>query len=269
MKKVFALTAALLAMIALLCSCNTVPANTVFEIDDMKGKKIGVQLGTTGDIYASDYETKEEYKDAEGNLATIERYKKGADAVLALKQGKLDCVVIDNEPAKAFVANNPDLKILEEPFADEDYAIAIKKGRTDLLEKVNGALAVLKTNGTLDNIVNYYINDGDKPYKTPEGTTYPNGTIKMGTEAGFPPYEFMEGGKVVGIDIDMAQAVADYLGMELVVEVMDFDAVLASVETGKIDLGIAGMTVTDERKQKMDFSDTYAKAKQVIIVRAK
>ena len=116
--------------------------------DDLKGVIVGVQLGTTGDIYVSDLE-------ADGT--TVERYSKGFEAVQALSQGKIDAVVIDGEPAKTFVAETEGLKILEESFTDEEYAIAVKKGNTELLEKINGALKTLKDNGTLDEIVAKYI----------------------------------------------------------------------------------------------------------------
>lgn len=102
--------------------------------DDLKGVIVGVQLGTTGDIYVSDLE-------ADGT--TVERYSKGFEAVQALSQGKIDAVVIDGEPAKTFVAETEGLKILEESFTDEEYAIAVKKGNTELLEKINGALKTL------------------------------------------------------------------------------------------------------------------------------
>ena len=116
--------------------------------DDLKGVIVGVPLGTTGDIYVSDLE-------ADGT--TVERYSKGFEAVQALSQGKIDAVVIDGEPAKTFVAETEGLKILEESFTDEEYAIAVKKGNTELLEKINGALKTLKDNGTLDEIVAKYI----------------------------------------------------------------------------------------------------------------
>ena len=116
--------------------------------DDLTGVIVGVQQGTTGDIYVSDLE-------ADGT--TVERYNKGFEAVQALSQGKIDAVVIDGEPAKTSVAQTEGLKILEESFTDEEYAIAVKKGNTELLEKINGALKTLKDNGTLDEIVAKYI----------------------------------------------------------------------------------------------------------------
>ena len=115
-------------------------------VADLDGKTIGVQLGTTGDIYAGDIAD-----------ATIERSNKGFEAVQALTQGKIDAVIIDNEPAKVFVAENEGTKILEEDFAVEEYAAAIAKDNTELLEKVNTALAELTEDGTLQAIVDKYI----------------------------------------------------------------------------------------------------------------
>lgn len=260
------LTALLLAgvMMAGLAGCG-VPANSVHAPEDMAGKKIGVQLGTTGDTYVSD-----EFK--EDKETTVERYKKGADAVQSLKQGKIDCVVIDSEPAKAFVEQNSDLKILDTEYADEEYAIAISKENTELKEQINGALAELKEDGTLEQIVANYIGDDTKgtcPYESPADADRSNGKLVMATNAAFKPYEYYEDNKIVGIDAEMAQAVADKLGMELEIIDMDFDAIINAVQSGKADIGVAGMTVNEERLQTIDFTDTYASAKQVIIVRAK
>lgn len=118
--------------------------------DDLEGKKIGVQLGTTGDMYAGDI------KDAE-----VERYNKGFEAVQAVQQGKIDAVVIDGEPAKEFVKQAEGIKILDEAFTEEEYALAVDKGNDDLLKKINDALNDLKENGKLDEIVDKYINADD------------------------------------------------------------------------------------------------------------
>ena len=118
--------------------------------DDLEGKKIGVQLGTTGDIYASDI------KDAE-----VEQYNKGFEAVQALTQGKIDAVVIDGEPAKEFVSQTEGLKILDEAFTEEEYAIAVAKGNDELREQINAALATLKESGKIDEIVAKYISADD------------------------------------------------------------------------------------------------------------
>ncbi|WP_394525503.1 basic amino acid ABC transporter substrate-binding protein [Lacrimispora sp. JR3] len=114
--------------------------------DDLEGKKIGVQTGTTGDIYADDI------KDAD-----IQRFPKGMDGVMALTQGKVDAVIIDREPAKVFVKENAGLQVLDEAFTEEEYAIAVKKGNTELVEKMNGAIKELKESGELQKIVDKYI----------------------------------------------------------------------------------------------------------------
>ena len=114
--------------------------------NDLEGKKVGVQLGTTGDQYAGDI------KDA-----TVERYNKGFEAVQAMTQGKIDAVIIDREPAKVFVEQNEGIKMLDEAYTEEEYAIAIKKDNEDLLKKVNTALEDLKSSGELQKILDKYI----------------------------------------------------------------------------------------------------------------
>jgi polar amino acid transport system substrate-binding protein len=237
--------------------------NAITSYDDLTGKKIGVQLGTTGDI---DYATPLESQDG----TSVERYNKGADAVQALKTGKIDCVIIDEQPANSFVSKNDDLMIVTEGMGDEEeYAICIDKSNTDLTQAFNQAIAELKEDGTLDSIVDNYIGDnaGESPYVTPDGTEYPNGTLTMATNAEFEPYEYYEGTDVVGIDVDMAKAICDKLGYELKVEDMEFDAIITAVTSGKADFGAAGMTVTEDRLKNIDFTDTYTTARQVMIVR--
>ena len=114
--------------------------------DDLVGKSIGVQLGTTGDIFADDIED-----------AAVERFNKGFEAIRALSQDKIDAVIIDREPAKVFVSENEGLKILDEEYTLEDYAIAVKKGNTELLDEINEALQELKDSGKLQEIIDKYI----------------------------------------------------------------------------------------------------------------
>ena len=121
--------------------------STIASLDDLEGKKIGTQLGTTGDMYSKD-----DY--GEENVTS---YGKGADAIIALKGGDVDAVIIDNEPAKAFVAENEGLKILETEYAVEDYAIAVAKENTALLADINKALEKLTADGTIDAIIAKYI----------------------------------------------------------------------------------------------------------------
>ena len=115
--------------------------------DDLAGKKIGTQRGTTGYIYCTD----------DFGEDSVVAYDNGLTAVQALNNGQVDAVVIDNAPAKEYVAANPGLKVLETSYAEEDYAIGMNKDNTALVEAVNAALEELKADGTLQSIVDKYI----------------------------------------------------------------------------------------------------------------
>ena len=233
-------------------------------LEDLAGKTVGVQLGTTGDLLMS-----EEVGEGEDKLgiAGVEQYNKAADAVQALLTNKIDAVCIDDQVAKNFVAANPDeLTTLDTAFAEESYAIAVSKDNPDLTEQLNGAIAELKEDGTLDAILDKYIAkvEGAEGYVSPEGTEYPNGTLVMATNATFDPYEYIENGEIVGIDAEFAKALCDKLGYDLHIEDMEFDSIIAAVNSGKADFGMAGMTVTPERQEQIDFTDTYCTAARVV-----
>ena len=125
--------------------------SAIASVDDLYAEgatyKIGVQESTTGDIYCTD-----DFGDAR-----VMKYMNGPAAVEALKTGKVDCVIIDNQPAKAFVAANEGLKILDTSYAEEDYAIAVALDNTELLDKINAALKELIADGTVEKIVAKYI----------------------------------------------------------------------------------------------------------------
>jgi len=158
------------------------------------------------------------------------------------------------------------LRILDTSYADENYSICVAKENTGLLADIDAALETLIADGTVAKIVDYYIS-GVNHNLTFQQNTDGLPTLTMGTNADFPPYEFIQTGKIVGIDAEIAAAIADKLGRKLVIDNMDFGAIIAAVQTGKVDMGMAGMTVTDERLESINFSKSYAKGVQVIIVR--
>ncbi len=119
----------------------------IASVDDLAGKKIGTQRGTTGYLYCSD-----DFGDE-----NVVAYDDGLTAVQMLNNGQVDCVVIDNAPAKEFIAANPGLKLLDTAYVEEDYAIGIGKGNTELKDAINTALEELKADGTLQAIVDKYI----------------------------------------------------------------------------------------------------------------
>ena len=143
----------------------------IATIDDLEGKMIGTQRGTTGYLYCS--ATPEDGGYGEDHVTA---YDDGATAVQALINGQVDCVVIDNAPAQEFVKANPGLKILDTEFANEEYAIGVAKGNTALLDAINGALKELIADGTVQQIIDKYIPSG-------AASTDTNSTDATGTDA--------------------------------------------------------------------------------------
>ena len=195
--------------------------------------------------------------------AELGSYKSGMDAALDLKNGKIDAVVLDELPAKSIVAQNDDLMILDADLATEEYAIAVKKGNTELLEAINATIARMQEDGTYESLVNAFMPaGGDSEIKIPDAVgTEGDKTIKMGTNAAFKPFEYVEGTEVVGFDISMAQQIAQDMGAKLQVEDLAFDSLISALDAGAIDFVAAGMTATEERRQSVDFSDPYYSSK--------
>ena len=244
----------LLLLLITLMSCGSKP-RTIRSAHDLPGSRIGVQLGTTSDTKVSMLE-----HDKAGTQ--VERFTKTADAIQALLQGKVNCVVEDEQPAKAFVAQNDGLAILPQAYSTEPYAFCVAHGRRDLVRNINHALQLLRNDGTLDTIVSRHLRQKMSIAYQPKTIGRPNGRLVVATNATFQPYEYYDNGRVVGIDIDIMQAVADVLGMTLQVEDMNFDAVVTSVQTGKADVGAAALTVTPDRLRNVSFTDSYASSRQ-------
>ena len=157
------------------------------------------------------------------------------------------------------------LKILDTEYAVEDYAICVAKENTELLGRINEALAAITADGTAQKIVDKYIS-GVAHDLTFQADAEGKPELTMATNATFPPYEFYENEEIVGIDAEMAKAIADYLGMKLVIVDTEFGSIVGGVETGKYDMGMAGMTITEDRLKSVNFSDSYATGVQVVIV---
>jgi polar amino acid transport system substrate-binding protein len=124
--------------------------NDIITSEDLVGRKIGVQLGTTGDLFASDIEE-----------ATVEQFDKVALAVMDLANGKIDVVIVDEEPAKNILNNQSGLKIVEAPFIEESYGIVVKKGNTELKDAINEVLEEMKNDGTYEELYTKYFGTVD------------------------------------------------------------------------------------------------------------
>ena len=252
---------------ALLAGCSAVPENTIFSAEDLPGSTIGVEKATTGADYAKGFEkTPEEGKPA----AEVVEYDRIEDAVAALVSGELDCVICDDNPAKHYVSRNEGLQILPDIFSEEYYAFAVNKEKPELLTEIDTAMIELKNDGIIEKILDGYLGDNTSGYKyeSPNGIQRSRGTVTVATNADYAPYIYKHpAGGYVGIDVDILNALCDKLGYEPSIKNMEFEKVIDSVVSGECDIGIGAVSVTKDRIQAVNFSESYAKGIQVIITR--
>ena len=191
--------------------------------------------------------------------------KKFLSLLLALAMGCSLAACGSNQDGSDAQTGSTKLKILDTEYTNENYAICIAKENTELLDKVNAALDTLQENGTAQAIIDKYISDVPNDLQFQQDVEGKE-ELHMATNAFFPPYEYYENDTVVGIDPEMAAAIADELDMKLVIDDMDFDAILPAVTSGKADIGMAGMTVTPDREESVNFSKPYANGILSVIV---
>lgn len=164
------------------------------------------------------------------------------------------------------------VKVIEVPLTEEEYAFAVGKNDSALLASVNAFLQKIKDDGTLDAVIDKYFDDIPDEGQI-EGITSAvkddsKQQLVVATNAAFPPFEYTIGNKFAGIDLEIGKLLADELGLELVISDMEFDSVIASVNTGASDIGMAALTVNPVRMESVNFSKTYYNASQMIIAKA-
>ncbi len=159
-------------------------------------------------------------------------------------------------------------KVVEIDLTQEFYAFGVDKAQPELLEKVNTFIAQIKGDGTLDAICNKYFGEGTPEPVTSAALDETKDQLVVATNAAFEPFEYMDGDKYLGIDMEIAKLLADYLNLELVINNMDFDAVCLSVGQHKCDIAMAGLTINETRKESVDFSESYYEASQRLIVKS-
>ena len=253
MKKIISLALVavmLLAMVIGVTSCS-------------KTNYIGVQSGTTGHYFV-DGDEDWGFEGIEGYEA--KGYSNGGLAVTDMKNGSVKYVIIDKAPAIQLEKAISGVKVIDVELTVEEYAFGVDKNNAELLASVNAILASKQTE--IKAII-------DK-YATGEGIVGITSATKdlnkkdqqlvVATNAAFNPFEYKDGDKYVGIDIEIMKLVADELGMELVIEDMEFDAVVTAVGNHGIDIAAAALTVNDKRKESVDFTTSYYNAAQVLIV---
>lgn len=168
----------------------------------------------------------------------------------------------------AKVDENARVRVIDINLTSEEYAFGVDKEQPELLEKTNEFIAKIMEDGTFDEICNHYFGDGEPVMVKSAEYDESKDQLVVATNAGFEPFEYMKGEDYCGIDMEMAALLADYLGKELVIQNMDFDAVCLAVGQQKCDIAMAGLTITDSRKDQVTFTDSYYNASQKLIVAA-
>ena len=198
----------------------------------------------------------------------------------------LGCVFSLTSCFEEEVESEPVVKVINYALTEEQYAFAVPKGDTEMLNSINAFLAEIQANGKFDEIVNKYFGDGTPTPVTSASTMKTDGSqLIVATNAAFAPFEYMEGVKYYGIDLEIMSLFAESLGKELYIYNMAFDAVCLAVSDvggsyededgntvtvngGIADIAAAGLTINETRKQILDFSDSYYNASQMIICKA-
>ncbi len=260
MKKIFSLVLAVLMLVGCAAAFTSCGAK--------KDVKIGVQGGTTGEFFLKG--DAEWGFDGYDNI-TVKSYTTGSQAVKDLLAGKVDYVVIDAAVAKSLVASNKGTKIIDYALTREDFGIGVDKNQQQLLNDINAVLAAKKAE--IDAIYAKYANVDDSNSASWTGTTVTSAEydasrnqLVVATSTGFAPYEFKVGDAYAGIDMELAQMIADELGMELVIVDMDFDAVVSSIGKNGIDVAISGLTINPARRKVVNFTNPYEKGSYQVII---
>ena len=218
------------------------------RLADLEGKRVAVITGTTGDFVI-----REKYKSAK-----VVDMLYAADAALALKTNKADAFVFDHNTLQYILAKNPqDFVILPEPLSSVEIAIPMRRDAVDLHRRINAAITRFKQDGTIERLKQKWILSSGAPTVAKINLDGRNGVLRMGTCLLSEPYSYMSNGTMAGLDIELAYLLAEQLGMKLEITDMSYDAMIAALQVGKIDLAIANFYKLNERQAACEFSIPY------------
>ena len=262
MKKVFAsMTAVSMAAAVMLAGCgsgNSDKKTTTTASAEKASTEAATEKKTeaANEMASDETETEEESEKSSEEVSS----ENTSEEVSSEASTKEAAAKADDEDAK--------VRVIDIDLTSEQYAFGVNKDEADLLEKTNEFIAKIMEDGTFDEICDHYFGDGEPVMVKSAEYDESKDQLVVATNAGFEPFEFMKGEDYCGIDMEMAALLADYLGKELVIQNMDFDAVCLSVGQGKCDIAMAGLTITESRKDQVTFSDSYYNASQKLIVAA-
>ena len=251
--KSIALAALAVFVLLLMASCRNTPPNLVNSPADVQGKFIGVLRGTPSERLADE-------------LGSTRVYNYGEEMMAHLRAGAVDCAVMENSAAVELVADSHGVRILSEPLVEHELHFAVAKENAELLVAVNSALAALRQNGTLNGLSSKYYAGKSYTYVPPEGVEAHPGSLSLAVPPDSPPFSYKNAeGEFLGLDVEVARAVCDFLGVEL--RVIEYDAweLVNAVQFGLADLALGWLP--SEGEDIVNISDTYADAVHVIVVR--
>ena len=251
--------------IGLMVRGDAVPApadanQTASSLDALNGKRIGVATGTTFDAIVL-----KALPDAK--LVYI---NSSADLIASLEAGKIDGFAVDEPAAKQFCGVNPRLTVVDEYLDTFDFGIVLPKTAKGeaLLKELNAWLIPMKANGALERVIEKWAYGAEEEKTLPDYAAFPaaKGTLTLATEGDYVPMTYYRGTEIVGAEIDLIAQFCEANGYGLKVQVMNFDGILPAVQTGKADFAAAGISITDERRESVNFSVPYYSGGTVMVV---
>ncbi|MFO7445596.1 MAG: transporter substrate-binding domain-containing protein, partial [Ignavibacteriaceae bacterium] len=259
MYRIFLLTTAALAIIFVFIGCDD-PPKSFTKLDDLHNASIGAMTGTTGEELV-----KKRYPDAD-----IKSFDDIMDAIAALKSNQVDAVITSFTTANNVCKHNSDLVTLPEPVDYENTCIAVRKGNDELLASLNSFIDELYKDGTLEDMQRRWFKKDLLPYETKKFRLPEIGKpLKIGVSATREPFCYVDAEKnVTGHDGELARRIGIKLGRPVEFYDMKFSALISALQAGKIDMIVTGMTATPERSKSVDFTTSYFKNSQVILVKA-
>ena len=239
---------------------EAVSPQNALTLDDinLENASIGAMTGSTGEMYI----------EANYPGAGLSRYDQIPDAVMALKGNRVDYVITAYTNALGFVRSNPDLTIIPGTLLEDGAAIAVKKDETQLLSDISAVLDGFREDGTLDDLIERWIKEDGSEYEPKEIPVHTDAPVLMvGVSANREPMCYLDNGKVVGLDAELIERIAYEMDMRVEYMDMQFSALITALESSRVSVVISNITATEERKQKVNFTDDYFLNPQVLLSR--
>ena len=238
----------LIAASLLLLACGGEERAKISDASQLAGKEFAVPTGTVADQLV-----KSKYPDAR-----FQYFNTVLDAALAVKTGKADAAAYDEPILRNIAAKNPGLRVLPEPITVDEYGFAVRLGDTGLKEAVDAVVAEARADGTYQQMMDRWLPKQGAPAAMPDVPVADGEVLRFGTSANNEPFSFVDGSReVVGLDIEIARRVAARLGRRLEIVNMDFGAMIPALIAGKVDVIGACITITEERRKSVLFSEPY------------